>query len=573
MLSELIHIDWEDFHFLRPIFLWLFLPAMVALVFGLLGLREEVKWKKVIAPHLRPYIIKKGSEKLRTRMQALLFVFISMAILGVSGPTWSTVEVPGQTLETPVVVLLDLSQSMMATDIQPNRLERAKFKINDLLEANPRARIALIGFAGTAHTVVPLTTDYHIIRSHLEGLSPQIMPFPGTNLQAALQVADTLTQVTKAPARVVLFSDEFSEESFELLQNYTIEGESIIDIFPMNTVSGAEVPVAGGSGAMKDQAGNIVLSVLDREVLEKLHSVERITVHTLTLDKSDVEFLAGSIADSIEFKEEDEKKEDDWQDRGLWFAFPFALFVLWSFRRGRVIFSLVFIAMLSSCSGNFTFVDLWSTQDFQAQKLYESGDYSEAAGLYTDPMHKGVSYFKAGEYESAIQSFSQDSTAMGAYNLGLAYFQNGDYAAAELAFGKALEMNPELNDARNNQALLGQIMAGTSEVNPEDIEEVAEEAAAENTQNSGPEDLSGGGQEASEEDMKKERQEETVNTDVRKGKELDEVPEDFESGRQENSQKILMRKVDDDPSLFLKRKFAHQVKTQNMKPKADSKQW
>ena len=116
-------------------------------------------------------------------------------------------------------------------------------------------------------------------------------------------------------------------------------------------------------------------------------------------------------------------------------------------------------------------------------------------------------------------------------------------------------------------------MAGTSEVNPEDIEEVAEEATAENTQNSGPEDLSGGGQEATEEDMKKERQEETVNTDVRKGKELDEVPEDFESGRQENSQKILMRKVDDDPSLFLKRKFAHQAKTQNMKPKADNKQW
>ena len=99
MLSELIHINWEDFHFLRPVFLWLFVPALVALVLGLLGLREEVKWKNVIAPHLRPYIIKNGSEKLRSRIHALLFVFISMAIFGVSGPTWSTVEVPGQTLE------------------------------------------------------------------------------------------------------------------------------------------------------------------------------------------------------------------------------------------------------------------------------------------------------------------------------------------------------------------------------------------------------------------------------------------------------------------------------------------
>lgn len=572
-MSELIHISWEDFHFLRPIFLWLFLPASAALVIGLLGVREEVKWRKVIAPHLRPYIIQKGSEGIRKRMQVLLFVFLSIAILGVSGPTWNTVEVPGKTLETPVVVLLDLSQSMMATDIQPNRLERAKFKINDLLEANPRARIALVGFSGTAHTVVPLTTDYKIIRSHLEGLSPQIMPFPGTNLEAALQVADTLTKVTNAPARVILFSDEFNEESFELLQNYTNLGDSNIEIFPMNTVSGAEVPVPGGSRAMKDKAGKVVRSALDIEMTEKLHSIEGITVHKLTLDKSDVEFLASSIVDSIEFKEEDEKKDDDWQDRGLWLAIPFALFVLWSFRRGRVIFSLLTVVMLSSCSGNFTFADLWITKDFQAQRLYDSGEFEQAAGLYTDPMHKGVSYFKAGEYERAIQYFSQDTTAMGSYNLGLAYFQNGDFAAAELAFGKALEINPELNDARANQELIGQIIAGTSEVNPEDIEEAAEEATAENTQNSGPEDLSGGGQEATKEDMEQERQEETVNTDMRKGKELDEVPEDFESGSQENSQKVLMRKVDDDPALFLKRKFAHQVKTKNMKPKADNKQW
>ena len=81
------------------------------------------------------------------------------------------------------------------------------------------------------------------------------------------------------------------------------------------------------------------------------------------------------------------------------------------------------------------------------------------------------------------------------------------------------------------------------------------------------EDLSGGGQEASEEDMEKERREETAVTDIRKVKELDEVPDDIgedDMPRQDNT-KVLMQKIDDDPTLFLKRKFRYQVKKQNLK--------
>jgi Ca-activated chloride channel family protein len=80
-----------------------------------------------------------------------------------AGPTWKKIELPGQELETPLVILLDLSQSMLSDDLQPNRLERAKFKISDLVGHHPQARAALIGFAGTAHTIVPLTRDYEII--------------------------------------------------------------------------------------------------------------------------------------------------------------------------------------------------------------------------------------------------------------------------------------------------------------------------------------------------------------------------------------------------------------------------
>lgn len=558
---------------MRPLFLWLLLPAFAVLLLGLIGLRDQVKWKRVIAPHLRPYVIRKGSEGKMKWMQSALFIFLSIAIFGAAGPTWDIIEVPGKTLETPLLILLDLSQSMMADDIQPNRLERSKFKINDLLDANPRARTALIGFAGTAHTIVPLTADYKIIKSHLDGLSPEIMPYPGTNLEAALVLADTLIRVTTAPATLLLVTDDFTDELFNQLQRFVNRGETKIEILPMNTVTGANVPAFGSNRPMHDNQGEIVHSSLDNKMLNRVNSIEGINVNTLTLDNSDMELLAKSISSNLEFKEKDEEKEDDWLDKGLWFVIPFALFGLMWFRKGWVIYSLLLMLGFTSCNSSSSFKDLWLTQDFQAQKLYDQGDFEQAAELFTDPMHRGNAYYKAGFYKDAIRAFSQDTTAMGAYNLGLSYYKSGDYAAAEQAFGMAVEINPDMGDARKNQTLMQQMTAGTDDVNPEEAEESVTAEQAQNIENKDMEDLGGGGQEATKEDMEQERKEESVTTDIRKGKELDEVPDNFESGKQDESQKILMRKVDDDPALFLKRKFAHQVKTKGIKPEKEGNKW
>jgi Ca-activated chloride channel family protein len=99
------------------------------------------------------------------------------------------------------------------------------------------------------------------------------------------------------------------------------------------------------------------------------------------------------------------------------------------------------------------------------------------------------------------------------------------------------------------------------------------EKRAQNEQNKSPEDLSGGGQEATEKDMQKKRLEETVETDQRKGKELDELPDDFESGKGEIPKNILMRKVDDDPALFLTKKFKYQVKKKLVEVEKTAHPW
>ena len=531
MLENLFPIDWNAFHFIRPAMLWLLIPVLLILAFGLISWQREIKWKYIISAHLRPYVIQKGSESQKLLMYGLLLVGLASGIIAVAGPTWKKHEVAGRQLETPVVVLLDMSDSMLSDDIQPSRLERAKFKLNDFLSGDPRARVALIGFAGTAHTIVPLTHDYEIIRSHVDGLSPSVMPEPGNNFTEALQRADSVMSVTTAPGTVVVFTDDSEDVLLPEIQQYLANSEHRAMVLPFRTQINSN----------------------------KASTTERLEVYQLTLDQSEVEHMAETIRRDLVFTESPEEKEDEWRDAGWILVLPFAAVLLLWFQRGWVL--LCVLPVLSSCSQVETFEDLWYTKDYQGQRLSNRGNFEQAASTYADPLRQGVAFYKAGNFREAAKAFDKDTTAIAAYNKGLAFAQLGDLRSAQAAFDRAIEMDPDLQQATENQQMISQIMQQQDQVSLEDAEEETGAAEqAENIQNQDMEDLGGGGQEATEEDMQKQRKEETVSTDIRKGKELDEVPDDIGASSQQDNSKVLMQKVDDDPSLFLKRKFEYQLK-------------
>jgi len=314
-------IDWSAFHFLRPQLLWLLAPVLLIFLLGMLSLRQEVKWKSIIAPHLRPYVIKQGSEHKKIFMYILMMLGMVCGVIGLAGPAWKKVEVPGQILETPVVVLLDMSESMLSDDIQPNRLERAKFKLNDFLTADPRARVALIGFAGTAHTIVPLTSDYEVVRSHLDGLTPLIMPEPGNNLAEAIKLADTLMSVTEAPGKVLVFSDDPADELLPEFQQYIQYSDNGVVLLPFAN---------------------------DTSNYFQGNNNEKLKTQVLTLDNSDVESMAADIQRNLEFTEAPGEKEDQWRDAGWIMVIPFAAIMLMWFQRGWVLLSILIFC--SSCN-------------------------------------------------------------------------------------------------------------------------------------------------------------------------------------------------------------------------------
>ncbi|WCT09977.1 VWA domain-containing protein [Mucilaginibacter jinjuensis] len=430
------HIDWKEFHFLRFRALYLFVPLSVIVLLLIVSNHERRKWKTMVASPLRQYMFSKGSHWAIIMPMLLFIIGVSCMIIGLAGPTWKKKEIPGQKIQAVVLIALDLSRSMMVKDVDPNRIERAKFKIIDFLDANPRARAGLVAFAGTAHPVLPFTGDYKIIKFHSQSLSNKIMPVQGSNIPVLLREVDTLMKHVTAPSTLLLMTDAIDTDDAALLSNWVDKSIHRLEILLVSTPNGASIP-----GYPK------VISKQDPSVLQNLSQDTKITITNLTLDNSDVKGIADRVSKKLYFESEKKKDAKEWDDMGYLMLLPALAICLFWFRRGWTIqwCVLIFATLsLSSCGLKSRNPDWWYTKDYQGQMLENNGKYAEAADRFEDDKYKAVAYYKAGNYEAAADLFALDSSAAGNYNRGLALTRLGRYDAAEDAFKNAINLDPSL---------------------------------------------------------------------------------------------------------------------------------
>ena len=394
------------------------------------------------------------------------------------------------------------------------------------------------------------------------------MPVKGTGFSTLFSKIDTLFTGNKAKGRIIIITDDLTEIPIALVSNFLQENNTELYLYPFATPAGANIPSFNQKSA------------LDLQQLNRLNELEGCTILDMTLDNSDVEDLAKTISNQLVFEDKSDAEDENWQDNGFWFIIPLAFIFLFSFRKGWALNLVIISFTLGSCSEEnkekvkgLDFNDLWYTKEYQAQKEYDIGNYLDAASGFKDPMRKGTAYYKGGDFQSARVELEKDSSSQGLYNLGLTYAKLGLLDKSQEVFEKVFAQDPSNTNAKNN---LQQIITAKEAINnlkPEEIALNEEEDKAKNKQNRSPEDLSGGGQEATKKDMEKERLEETTETDTRKGKELEELPDDFKSGNGELPKNILMRKVDDDPALFLTRKFKYQIKKKLVEADTNLKKW
>ena len=185
-----MHWDISQFHFIRPIWLTL-LPVMVLLWWYARKAINSGAWESYL-PQAMLEALRVNTSKQSSLWQWWLLTGWLVLTIAAAGPTWIKQPAPVVKNQKALVILLDLSPSMLADDVTPNRLQLAKYKLIDILRKQSDGQVALVAYAGDAHTVSPLTDDPITIEALLPALHPNIMPSTGSNTEAAVAQAQTL---------------------------------------------------------------------------------------------------------------------------------------------------------------------------------------------------------------------------------------------------------------------------------------------------------------------------------------------------------------------------------------------
>ena len=197
------------FHFLRPEYLLLLLPAW-ALVWWFLGAQsDEKKWHNIIKPKMLKHLLvspEQGHSRIAGPWH--LALVLTLLIVAVSGPSWKLKDSPFTQDDTKIAVLLSVKKSMLNKDIMPTRLKRSTIKISNLLAQREDTQSTLIAYSGTAHLILPLTHDHDIIKTFAQALSPDMMPEEGDNIQEALLLAQK--ELSAKASTIIVLTDAVS---------------------------------------------------------------------------------------------------------------------------------------------------------------------------------------------------------------------------------------------------------------------------------------------------------------------------------------------------------------------------
>jgi Ca-activated chloride channel family protein len=255
-----------------------------------------------------------------------------MGILALSGPTWERQKTPFVQDEAPLVVALDLSQSMNTIDVQPTRLQRAQQKIRDLLALRAGARTGLIAYAGSSHMVLPLTEDAKVIEVYLASLGTELMPVAGKDPAKALRLAGEMLARETAAGTILFVTDGIAEKHAPAFAEYKKASPHQVLVLAVGTSKGGPVR-QGKEDFLKDARGQRVISALDRKGLEALESQAGTYVIGVTLDSSDVDKLIRRIRNHLKSVQPVDERVP-WEDYGYYLLFPVILFSLIWFRKG-----------------------------------------------------------------------------------------------------------------------------------------------------------------------------------------------------------------------------------------------
>lgn len=438
-------------HFLRPEWFFALVPLIIIMLLLWRSERKNSTWSRYIAPHLARLLVTQTNEIKRSKLGYLGLAWF-VAVLALSGPAFTKQSLPVYEAAQGRVIIMDMSLSMYATDLSPNRLSQAKFKATDLIGELKEGETGLIAYAGDAFTISPLTRDRATLLNLLPTLTPDIMPARGSNLVAALARGKRLlAQGGHIRGDILLLTDGVSTQQMRDAKAVLQDTQYRLAIMAFGSEQGSPIRLPDGQ-LLRDNADQVVVAKTNYSLLNELVQAADGVLIPYRSDGQDLDQMLSWLSTTGDTKAT-ELDGEIWQDAGPYIALLLLLPVLLSFRHGLVAVIAVFIVYIPAPVHASTWDNLWQTQDQQAVQAYEAEDYQQAADSFTSPQWQASALYKAGKYDEALSLFEQDTSANGLYNQGNSLMQQNKYQEAIERYQEALAQDPQLTDAQDNLAL------------------------------------------------------------------------------------------------------------------------
>ena len=457
--------------FLHPEFLYYMLPLIIILFFFLLTQKEAQAhyFSDEVMNKLR---VSANTLTLKARNALFMIIAILMTI-ALAGPVIKNGKVEVKAKSADIMIALDISDSMLAEDVYPNRLKFAKQKALDLLSFAPNERIGVIAFAKSSYLVSPLSFDHDAVKFLLSKLDTTSITEKGTNLMAMLEVVDRSIK-NDSKKYLLLLTDGGDKKDFSKEIAFAKEKGIVIFVLGIGSIQGA--PIKLSNGEFIKQKGKIIVSKLNENIAELATKTGGVYIQSVNADK-DVKTMLHEIEAHSKKKE---LKSQEIEKFIPLFYYPLGLALLLLLiatssmsKRVKVNVPSAFILALmmfhtsNADAGLLDFVDLK-----EAKQAYEKNDFEKSAKLYDNYAkssnhaesyyNAGNAFYKEGKYKEALQNYNRarfdnkSSRAKNLSNMGNTYVKLGgeeNLKKAVESYEASLKIEDDKETRENLQAV------------------------------------------------------------------------------------------------------------------------